>query len=388
MSSIQKRERNGQLSWRAHYRAPDGKQRNKTFTRKIDAERFLTTVENSKLVGSFVDPAMSRVTVGAWAERWLAGQSHLKPSTAERYAGILRAHVLPQWQQVRLADVSHAGVQSWISELAQRRAPATVCKIHRVLSMILALAVADGRLARNPADGIKLPRVVQRDHIYLTHNQVDRLATKVASPYGDQSRVSMADRESAKSYRLVVLFLAYTGVRWGEMAALRVGRVNFLRRRASIIESVTVVKGVLTWGTPKGHARRDVPIPRFLIDELAAHVAGKEPDDLVFTGVKGGALRSKMFQGATLTAAAVQIGVPGLTAHKLRHTAASLAIASGTNVKVVQQMLGHKSATMTLDLYGHLFADQLDEVADAMDAARAASAKAAVAPVLPQHEIA
>ena len=130
-----------------------------------------------------------------------------------------------------------------------------------------------------------------------------------------------------------------------------------------------------------------MPIPRFLIDELAQHVSGKKPTDLVFTGVKGGPLRSQMFQGAALTTAATRIGAPGLTPHKLRHTAASLAIASGANVKVVQTMLGHKSATMTLDLYGHLFADQLDEVADALDAARTLSVEAAVARALPEAQI-
>jgi integrase len=103
----------------------------------------------------------------------------------------------------------------------------------------------------------------------------------------------------------------------------------------------------------------------------------------VFTGVKGGPLRSKVFQDATLTAAAERVGVPGLSPHKLRHTAASLTAASGANVKVVQQMLGHRSATITLDLYEHLFGDQLDDVADALDVARGASAQAAVARALP-----
>jgi site-specific recombinase XerC len=74
-----------------------------------------------------------------------------------------------------------------------------------------------------------------------------------------------------------------------------------------------------------------------------------------------------------LTAAADRIGVAGLHPHELRHTAASLAIASGATVKVVQQMLGHKSATMTLDLYGHLYADQLDEVGDRLHEAAMAA---------------
>ena len=91
-------------------------------------------------------------------------------------------------------------------------------------------------------------------------------------------------------------------------------------------------------------------------------------------------LRSQTFQRAALTEAAERLGIPGFHPHELRHTAASLAIASGADVKVVQQMLGHKSATMTLDLYGHLFGDRLDIVADALDAART-SALADVVPM-------
>lgn len=124
-----------------------------------------------------------------------------------------------------------------------------------------------------------------------------------------------------------------------------------------------------------------MPIPRFLVDEMAVHVAGKVAGDLVFTGARsGGALRAQVFQRSVLSAAAGRLGIEGMHPHALRHTAASLAIASGANVKVVQQMLGHKSATMTLDLYGHLFGDQLDEVADRLDVA---AREAAVAPPLP-----
>jgi integrase len=75
-----------------------------------------------------------------------------------------------------------------------------------------------------------------------------------------------------EEYRLIVLFLAYTGLRWGEMAALRVGRLDLLRRRVLVAESVTPVKGVMTFGPTKGHERREVPLPRFLIEELARHV--------------------------------------------------------------------------------------------------------------------
>jgi integrase len=166
---------------------------------------------------------------------------------------------------------------------------------------------------------------------------------------------------------------ATTCVRFGEMAALKVKRIDLERRRAVIAESVTPVQGRgLVWGTPKSHQRREVSIPTFLVDQLAAHVSGKGPDDLVFGGIRDDQpLRVSTFRSA-FSAAAASIGTPGLHPHELRHTAASLAIASGADVKVVQKMLGHASATMTLDTYGHLFEDRLDEVAAAMDAARSA----------------
>jgi len=105
------------------------------------------------------------------------------------------------------------------------------------------MAVKDGRLVRNPADAMNLPRVVRAERMYLTHDQVHQLAA------------------ACGEYRLPTLFLAYTGVRFGEMAALRVGRLDFLRRRALVAKSVTLVRGAQTWGTPKGHERREVPIP-------------------------------------------------------------------------------------------------------------------------------
>ena len=144
------------------------------------------------------------------------------------------------------------------------------------------------------------------------------------------------------------------------------------RRRARIVESVTEVqRHGMVWGSPKTHEQREVPIPRSLAVELAAHVEGKTPDELVFTGVRsGGPIRVAIFRRGHFDAAAKAIGVPGLHPHELRHTAASLAIANGADVKVVQQMLGHASATMTLDIYGHLFGNRLDEVADALDQAR------------------
>jgi integrase len=176
----------------------------------------------------------------------------------------------------------------------------TVRKVHRVLSLILNMAVKDGRLARNVATGVNLPRLTKEEQRFLTHAQVEALAKACARP-ADVSEHRRLDERENQAYRLVVLFLAYTGVRFGEMAALRVSRLDLTRRRATIAESVTVVQGKgLVWGTPKSHERRQVPIPRFLVAELRDHIAGKEPDELVFIGVRGGGpLRAPIFRAGS-----------------------------------------------------------------------------------------
>jgi integrase len=221
MASVERRTRNGRTRWYVRYRDPGGEQRTKTFDRRVDAERYLTTIESSKLTGSYVDPARSRVTVGEWADRWLAGQAHLKPTTRERYAGIVRKHIRPRWGTTRLADVTHADVQSWVTKLSHNAEPATVRKIHRVLSLVLTLAVRDGRLIRSPAADIKLPRPQSLEQRYLTHEQVHELARAAAGP-ASPSKHRRLDERRNDQYRLIVLSLAYTGVRFGEMSALRV----------------------------------------------------------------------------------------------------------------------------------------------------------------------
>jgi len=112
-----------------------------------------------------------------------------------------------------------------------------------------------------------------------------------------------------------------------------------------------------------------VPFPRFLTEPLAQLVDGKAPDNLVFTSPDGLVLRNTNFRHRVFDPAARQAGLTGLTPHELRHTAASLAVAAGANIKAVQQMLGHASAAMTLDVYAGLFADDLDSVAERLDAA-------------------
>jgi integrase len=228
--------------------------------------------------------------------------------------------------------------------------------------MVLAVAVEDRRIPRNPCDGVKAPARKHSQRAYLTHRQVDELAPT-------------RTRDG-----LVVRFLAYTGLRYGEMAALTVEDFDMLRRRINVRRSVTEVAGKLTWSTPKNRERRSVPFPRFLVPELAVQMEGKRREDLVFSAPAGGVLRIATFRTRVFNPAVNKLrGVdkdgnattdwPRPTLHDLRHTAASLAISAGANVKAVQTMLGHKSAALTLDTYADLFPDDLEAVADALDAA-------------------
>jgi integrase len=175
---------------------------------------------------------------------------------------------------------------------------------------------------------------------------------------------------------VLVWFLAYTGLRFGEAVALRVKRLDLLRGRCEVVESATEVGSALVWGPTKTDERRTVRLPRFLAELLGEHLAGRpaDPDALVFTAPLGGPLRERKFLHDQLKPAARRAGLPdALRAHDLRHTAASLLIRQGASVKAVQKTLGHKSAVMTLDRYGHLWPDELKDLAERLDRALAAA---------------
>lgn len=341
-------------TWRARYRDAAGNEHARHFARRVEAQRWIDSVTTAVQTGTYVDPARAKVPLETVAAQWFAGKINLRPTTRARYESALQVHVLPRWGDIPLDRIEHGEIQAWLAQLSVAgQSGASVRKAHGVLSAILELAVRDRRLPSNPAAGTSLPETNERRRRYLTAGQVEELA--VAAGKG----------------RPVVFVLAYCGLRWSELAALRVENVDLLRRRLDIAQAVTEVNGgQLVWNTPKNHERRTVPIPRFLVDELAAHLAGSGRNELVFAAPEGGVLRNRNARRSWFNAAAAAIGEPGLTPHELRHTAASLAVSAGGNVKAVQRMLGHASAAMTLDRYADLFDDDLDAVADRLDGIR------------------
>jgi integrase len=207
VAEIEKRIRNGKVRWVARYFDPDGRRRGKVFDRKVDAERFLRQIETSKDTSSYVDPARGKITMSPFSDKWLATQGHLKPSTYARYEGIVSKHIRPRWGTTPLAKITHEDVAEWISSI--QLAPASVAYIHRVLYMILELAVRSGRIARNPAHGVRLPRTARSEKRFLTREEVFRLADAAAE---------YPIPEIGQQYRVLVLVLAFTGLRWGEAA--------------------------------------------------------------------------------------------------------------------------------------------------------------------------
>jgi len=213
-------------------------------------------------------------------------------------------------------------------------------------------AVRDHQLARNPAAGTKLPRKTRKRPVYLTHGQVASLAA------------------AAGEYEGLVLLLTYTGLRWGEATGLRVRDLDMLRKRATVSENAVQVGSKIFVGTTKSHQQRTVPLPEFLIPYLARQCEGRGRDDLLFPGDGGEHLQRPHTGSGWFDKAVIEAKVPRTTPHDLRHTAASLAVSAGANVKAVQKMLGHASAAMTLDIYADLFDDDLEAVATALNDAR------------------
>ncbi len=357
------------------YRKPDHIQTQKRgFRTKRDAELFLAKVEIDKSRGAYVDPAKARVLLGEWLDVWMASRSDWRETSRERARGIVVRHIKPELGGYPLASLNHQLVQNWAGALSKTQGPASVRKIVNVLSGALQMAVKDGRLPANPAHGLNLPKVSKASKRYLTHPEVRDLSDAV------DALGRGIYRGQSNGYGLLVLVLAYCGLRWGEASGLRVRDIDFKRGRLEIQHTIVEIDGIQIDSEPKDYEARSIPVPATILADLKTQVEGKEAGLPVFAAARGGWLRGRVFRRGWLDEAAETIGQPGLTPHELRHTAASLAISAGANVKAVQRMLGHASAAVTLDVYSDLFDSDLDAVSAALDAAMAVSVVAKTLP--------
>jgi integrase len=356
MATIEKYQiSSGAMRYRVRYRTPDHKSTQKRgFKTKRDAEQFANKVEVTKLRGEYVAPAVGKTTIGELGPAWLERQrGHTKPSTARSYESAWRIHVAPKWGGRTLAAIRYSDVAAWVAELGARRGRATVVMAYQMLARILDDAVRDRLQASNPARGVKLPKPSPRRNVYLTADQLRRLA------------------DESGDYRSLVLLLGVGGLRWGEAAALRVCDVDFLRRRIELHRNAVQIGHGFAVGSLKNNKSRAVVLPAFVMDALAQTAEGKGRDDLLWPSRVGSYLGTpsssdSWLAGAVRRCQKVDATFPRVTAHSLRHTAASLAISAGANPKVVQRMLGHASAAMTLDVYADLFDSDLAAVAESV----------------------
>ncbi len=263
------------LRWQARWVDDDGYEQSKSFDTKGAAKQWLDNEITAKVAtGTYVPPRAGVLTVAEVYTSWSASQGHISAKTAATRKSAWGSRVEPQWGAVAVADVKTAAVRAWVAKLkAEGVGVPGIENAFGLLRQVLGAAVEDSRIPRNPCDGVKLPKRQHSDRGYLTHGQVVALAAAV-------------DRD-----RAVVRFLAYTGLRWGEMAALRVQDFDMLRRRVNVSRSVTE-SGGLVWTPGKTHERRSVPFPAVLADELAALMVGKARDAFVFTDMRGGVLRN------------------------------------------------------------------------------------------------
>jgi integrase len=348
------------MRWLARYVDDRGREHTKAFGRKSDAQQWLDKETADHVAGTWTDPKLSGQTFGVLAERWIKTKATRAPKTVAGYRSLLDTLILPRWADVPLRDMSFDEIQEWVSGLSvngsvrfegRGLSAGRVIQAYQVVSQVLRFAVRAKHLPANPTDGIELPRQREAAQRYLNHEQLHRLAV------------------ASGRFRTMVLVLGYCGLRFGEAAALRCVDVNCKTRRIRVSRSVTYVTGKgLIEGDTKNHSTRNVPVPKFLASLLDTELAGMGGDRLVFPSRRGGYLTESELRWV-FDPAAKAIGVDGLTPHELRHTCASLAIAAGANVKVLQTLMGHKTATLTLDRYGHLFPDDLGRIADAFDAA-------------------
>ncbi len=358
--------------YEARWRDPDGRERSPSFDRKLDAQRFLATVEADKLRGSYVDPNAGKVTLQAFAESWLATQT-TDPATVEAVASRLRVHVYPHLGSFELRAIRPSVLQGWLAQLQATLAPTYVRVILANVSAILGAAVEDGMLAKNPArsKAVRAPRVDAARILPWSTEQVEQV--RAAHP---------------ERYRAVPVVAAGCGLRQGEVFGLAVEDVDFLGRWVLVRQQVKLLKGKPVLAPPKGGKTREVPLPEVVVFTLAEHLRRYPPVEvtlpwrdfdgrpvtaaLVFVTRERGPLTRRHYNVNVWKPALVAAGVEPTRAngmHALRHHYASVLLDGGVSIRPLAEHLGHADPGFTLWTYTHLMPSSEDRAREAVDAA-------------------
>lgn len=356
MAHIEKR--NGR--WRARYRDPAGAEKSRTFDKKATAQQWLDGVMGDQARGVYIDPRGAKVTFKEFAETWRRGREGIhRGSTAYAVAGRLTNHIYPAFGSRALGTIRPSEIQGWVAMLSTTLAPGSVENCYRLLATVFRAAVTDRLIPSSPCVGIKLPAAPRAKVVPLPVEAI--VAIRDGMPARLQAAVTLA---------------AGAGLRMGETLGITTDRIDWLRRTVTVDrQMVTPAEGRPHLAPPKtASSVRTVPLPRVVVDALAAHVAAFPVAEdggwagLLFTTGTGQPWRRSAVTAAWRKAADATPWA-GSTFHATRHHCASVLIAAGCSVRVVQNQLGHANASETLNVYSHLWPQDDQRVRDAIDAA-------------------
>lgn len=378
MAWTRKRTRGGRTVYLGCYRDPDGQERSQQFDDERAALRWAEDQEDEILAGGWMDPATRAITVAEWAPRWLRTKRGLAYRTRRDYRA--RLGLLPplangqpradgrigrRWGRWRLVDIHRDAVHAWVDELAAEGLGADYIKEHlKILHGMLREAELQGLIVANPVTGIEVPKARRVPGRWLDADGLDRLADAF-----EQLRPGFG--------RVWVLVVGYAGLRWSESVALRRRHVDLVGRRLEVYDAGVETDHGIEFEDAK--TQGPVDLPAEVADLLAAHLATvpDDPEALVFTAPEGGPLwygafrRGKRGFDAAVTACGWKPRrAGGVTPHVLRHSAATILIASGAHPQLVRTHMRHASIRTTYDIYGHLFPGAVADVWDRIQATR------------------
>jgi integrase len=347
----------GQRRHEVRLRDPADREYSRTFRTKQDAERFQTTERADRSRGLWVDPRKSETTFAAWATIWLTSDPNKRPKSLVTDETIIRLHLNPAIGTRPLATITPVDLQRLVAKWSAGCAPSSTRRRFATLRAILTAAVDAELLGRSPCRKTKLPADLPNPRHVVTPDELHRLAEAIGPDYA-----------------AMVYLGAVLGLRIGECAALRVGRLDLLRGTLTVAESVAEVHGRLVYGKPKSDAgRRTITMPTGLVSIVAEHLVRRgltaaDSDALVFGSPTGSPVRPTNWRQRQWIPAINAVGLEGLRFHDLRKAAATAMVASGVDVRTAQSRLGHADPLLTLAVYAQTTNDADRSAADRLGA--------------------
>jgi integrase len=347
------------------YTAEGMKRRYISGKRREDVRDKLAKALSDRVDGLIFDAGA--MTVGEYLDGWLkASRDTVRQSTHERHKELVEIHIKPALGRLRLKDLNPAHARFFYRErLDSGLAPATVHKIHAVLHKALKAAVSDGLVPRNAAAGLKLPRIAAEEINPLDSEEARRFLE--------------AARETPDRLEALYVLALNTGMRQGELLALKWDDVDLERGMLQVRRTLTRTGGSYSLGEPKTKkSRRTIRLTAGAVEALRKHLRGQleemermgslyQPGGLVFATETGTIINPSNLRNRSFKPLLKRAGLRQIRFHDLRHTCATLLLSKNVNPKVVSEMLGHASVRITLDTYSHLMPDTQEKAARALE---------------------